>query len=50
MFVTGKSFKLKDLEHFSLLGRILSYKENGVLRIRYMGSYSQHFIFFVTYE
>ncbi len=34
----------------NLLGQFVSYEENGVLQIRYLGSYSQHFIFFVTHE
>ncbi len=37
-------------KHFSLFGPIMSYEENEVLQIRDLESYSQHFIFFVTYK
>jgi len=37
------------MKQSSLLGRLVSYKQNGVLWIQYQGRYSQHFIFFVTY-
>jgi hypothetical protein len=33
-----------------LLGLFLSYDENEVLWIRSLGTYSQHFILFVTYK
>jgi hypothetical protein len=34
----------------NLLGLFVSYDENEVLWIRSLGFYSQHFIFFITYE
>ncbi len=37
-------------KHFSLLGPFVSYEENEKLRIRHLDPYSQHYIFFVTYE
>ena len=37
-------------KHSNLLGQFLGYKENEVLWIRTQVPYSQHSIFFVTYE
>ncbi len=42
--------RLPNLKHFNLLVQFVSYKENEVLWIRTQGLYSQHTIFFVTYE
>ncbi len=42
--------KLASNKHSSLLGQFLSFGENEALSIRDDGPYSQHFIFFVTYE
>ncbi len=45
--------RLKSLardKHSSLLGPCINYKENVVLWIQLLSLYSQHFIFFVTYE
>jgi hypothetical protein len=37
-------------KHTSLLGAFVSYKENEVLCKKPMSQYSQHLIFFLTYE
>ncbi len=37
-------------KHSSLMGQFVSYEENKVSWIRLLGLYSQHYIFFVTYE
>jgi hypothetical protein len=37
-------------KHSSLFDSFVSYKENEVMWMRPQGTYSQHFIFFVTYE
>jgi hypothetical protein len=42
--------RIRGDKHFSLLGPIMSYEENELLRIRDLESYSQHFIFFITYK
>ncbi len=34
----------------SLMGTVISYEENWVFSMWYLVSFSQHFIFFVTYE
>ncbi len=44
------SEKLASDKPSSLLDPFISYEENEVLEIWTQVSYSQHFIFFVTYE
>jgi hypothetical protein len=43
-------FKPYLLQYFSLLRPLVSYKENEVIWIQFMRTYSQHFIFFITCE
>ncbi len=38
------------MQYSSLLRPLVSYKENEVIWIQLMRTYSQHFIFFITYE
>jgi hypothetical protein len=42
--------RLPGDKHASLLASFVSYKENYVLRIWPLRRYSQHFVFFVTFE
>jgi hypothetical protein len=42
--------KLARDKHYSFLGLFISCNENGILCIWDLGTYSQHFIFFVTYD
>ncbi len=49
-FIPSRPFQPSVIKHLIFLGPFISYKENEVLLIRYLQSYSQHFIFFVTYE
>ncbi len=44
------SWKACQRQPLSLLGLFLSYEENEVLRIRTLGTYWKHFIFFMIYE
>ncbi len=37
-------------KHTSLLGAFINYEENELLWKKPMSQYSQHFIFFLTYE
>ncbi len=41
---------LDSYKHSSLLGLLVSFKENEMPWIRYQGEYSQYFIFILTYE
>jgi hypothetical protein len=42
--------KLARGKYASLLGLFESYEENELFWLQHLGLYSQHFIFFVTYE
>jgi hypothetical protein len=42
--------KIASDKHSSILGSLISYEENKVLILQPLGSYSQNFIFFITYK
>ncbi len=50
MFDPGKPFQPSVIRHSSILYQFVSWKENEVLGIRSLGSYEEHFIFYVTYK
>jgi hypothetical protein len=50
VFVHSKPFQPSVTKHYSFIGTSTSYRENEVLYIHPQKSYSQHFIFFVSYE
>ncbi len=50
MLHNTKLERLGKYKPSSLSGLFISYEENEVLWIQPQGLYSQHFIFFVTYE
>jgi hypothetical protein len=50
LFVPGKPLQPSVMEHSSVLGPFISYKENEVLWILPQELYSQLFMFFITYE
>ncbi len=50
LFVPGKLFEPSVMSHSNLLDPFITYKENEVLLIWLLASYSQHFICFVSYD
>jgi hypothetical protein len=50
MLDPGKPFQPSVMKHSCILCPFVSSKENEVLGIRSLGSYAEHFIFYVTYK
>ncbi len=50
VFLMSKPFQASNMQHSSLLGSIISYKENVALWLLSLTSHSLHFIFLITYE
>jgi hypothetical protein len=50
LFQNTKLKRFTSVKHSNLLGQFVSYEENEVLQIWQLVPYSQHSIFFITYE
>jgi hypothetical protein len=50
VFVPGKPLQLIVMQHSSLFSPFISFEEKEVLWLVPLWLYSQHFVFFITYE